>query len=80
MTFWCFYCQLWTYFTPFSNVSIVDFEQGNGSWVTSIISGYCKSDKKVSLTIVGKFYNQANLSELTNIYSPKIIRNPIAKF
>ena len=27
-----FYCQLWTYFTPFSDVSIVDFEQVNVSW------------------------------------------------
>ena len=29
--FWCFYCQLWTYSTPFSSVSIVDFEQVNAS-------------------------------------------------
>ena len=28
---WCFYCKLGTYFTPFSNVSIVDFEQVNVS-------------------------------------------------
>ena len=26
--------QLWTYFSPFSNVSIVDFEQINISWVS----------------------------------------------
>ena len=25
-SFWCFYCEFWTYFTPFS-VFIVDFEQ-----------------------------------------------------
>ena len=30
-----FYCQLWTYFTPFSKVSIADFEQVNVSWVTT---------------------------------------------
>ena len=28
-SFWCFYCQL---FTPFSSVSIVDFEQKNVSY------------------------------------------------
>ena len=28
--FGCFYC--WTYFTPFSRVSIVDREQVNVSW------------------------------------------------
>ena len=33
---WCFYyCSLWTYFTSFSGVSIVEFEQANVSL------GYC---------------------------------------
>ena len=32
-SFWCFYCQFWAYFTRFSVVSIVDFEQVNVSWV-----------------------------------------------
>ena len=32
-SFWCFYCELWTYFTPlFSSDSIVDFEQVNVGW------------------------------------------------
>ena len=26
VSFWCLYCQLWTYLTPCSSVSIVDFE------------------------------------------------------
>ena len=25
-TFWCLYCQLWTYFTPCSDVSVLNFE------------------------------------------------------
>ena len=29
--FWCFYCLIWTYATPFSSVSCVDFEQVNVS-------------------------------------------------
>ena len=33
---WCFYCYLWTYFTPFSSLSIVDFGQVNVSWVSSL--------------------------------------------
>ena len=33
MSFCCFHCYVWTYFTPCSNVSIVDFEQVNISWV-----------------------------------------------
>ena len=28
-SFWCLRCNLWTYFTPFSSVSIVGFEQIN---------------------------------------------------
>ena len=36
MTWWtlfqCIYCQLWTYFTPFSSVSMVDIEQVNVWW------------------------------------------------
>ena len=28
---WCFCRKPWTYFPPFSNVSIVDFEQANAS-------------------------------------------------
>ena len=30
--FWCFYCSLWTYFTPFSKASIAYFEQVNDRW------------------------------------------------
>ena len=36
-SFWCLYYQLWTYFTTFSNVSIVDFEQVNASWEVIMI-------------------------------------------
>ena len=35
-SFWCFYWQLWIYFTPFSCVSIVDFEKVNASWIISL--------------------------------------------
>ena len=35
MSFWCFYWKLWTYFTPFSSVSIVEFEQVNVNWEVS---------------------------------------------
>ena len=28
-SFWCLYCYLWTYFSPSSSVSIVDFDQVN---------------------------------------------------
>ena len=30
--FWCLYCYLWTYFTPCSSVSIVNFEHVNADW------------------------------------------------
>ena len=31
-SFWCLYCQFWTYFTSLSNASIVDLEQVNICW------------------------------------------------
>ena len=38
-SFWCFYCQLWTYFSPISRVSIANYELVNVSGVTHI-GGY----------------------------------------
>ena len=34
--FWCFYYLLYAYFTYFSSVPIIDFEQLNVSWVVGI--------------------------------------------
>ena len=31
-SFWWFYCKLWTYFTPFSSVFIVEFDQVHVTW------------------------------------------------
>ena len=39
-SFLYFYRQLGTYFTPFSSVSIVDFEQVNVSWVQNKVPLY----------------------------------------
>ena len=33
-SFWCFYCELLTYFTSFPRASIIDFEQVKVSWIT----------------------------------------------
>ena len=35
---WYLYCQLWTYFTPCSSVSVVKFEHVIASWVGPIYS------------------------------------------
>ena len=35
-SFWCFYCELGTYFTPCSSVSIVNFEHVTAGWVISL--------------------------------------------
>ena len=32
-SFWCLYCKLWTYFTPCSSVSMVNFEHVNAGRV-----------------------------------------------
>ena len=31
-SFWCLYCQLWTYSTPCFSLPVVNFEQVNTSW------------------------------------------------
>ena len=36
----CFHCQLWTYFTSWSSVSIVNFEQVNAGWIALSHNGY----------------------------------------
>ena len=41
-SFWYLYCWLWTYFIPFSSVSIVNFEQVNAGW------------ESVQVTVCGK--------------------------
>ena len=35
---WCPFCWLWTYFTPFSSVSIADYEQVNVCWEKLVMS------------------------------------------
>ena len=40
-SFWCLYCQLWTYFTPCSSVSIVNFEHVNIEWVSCLNPASC---------------------------------------
>ena len=39
-SFWCFYCSLWTYFTTFSGVFIVDFKQVNVGWADVCLAKY----------------------------------------
>ena len=49
-SFWCFYCCLWTYFTPFFRFYIVDYEQVNVSEADSfcdLILAWKKHDIKL---------------------------------
>ena len=46
-SFWCSYCQMWAYFTPSSNDSIVEFEQVNVSW--AILKRRYYSPKLISI-------------------------------
>ena len=51
-SFWCLYCVLWTYLTPCSSVSIINFEQINTGRVRNIL--------KVEIFIIifwPKFFN-----------------------
>ena len=48
-SFWCLYCWLWTYFTPCSVVSLVNFEQVNAGW----------DDSSFQLSVSSKTPNQS---------------------
>ena len=43
-SFWCLYRLLWTYFTSYSSVSIVNFEQVNAGW--GVFSGIFQKEVK----------------------------------
>ena len=49
-SFWCIYCELWTYFTPFSSVFTVDVEQVNVYWEFLTL---CENPEKI---VVGMFF------------------------
>ena len=53
-SFSCLYCELWTYSTPCSSVSVVNFEQVNYGWVSSSINccGFCP----VELLLISSVY------------------------
>ena len=36
MSFWCLYCQFWTYFRPYSTGSIVNFDYVITGWVVNL--------------------------------------------
>ena len=39
-SFWCLYCQFWTFSTPYASVSIVNFKQVNADWVRNLSNTY----------------------------------------
>ena len=66
-SFRCFYCWLWTYFTPFSSVSIINFEQVNVSWI------YC--DVKFIININLKHFRKHFALHIQKAYSVKFLNN-----
>ena len=58
-SFWCLYCQLWTYFTFCSSVPIVKFEKVNSDWV--FLKKQCLTKKVLKTFFSLKF--------LTNLFS-----------
>ena len=71
----CFYYKLWTYFTPYSNVSIVDFGHVNVSWDSAPIY---KEEKDISSRNVPA-QNLSNARESLcsqNVHSPTFLELP----
>ena len=74
-SFWYLYSLLGTYFTPFSTVSIVDFEQETVCWVTinfwnHFISIYI-TDQKILMNLL--IYPKGNLQYFEKIRNRKKI-------
>ena len=68
-SFRCRYCELWTYLTPYSNFSVVNFEQVNGSWtVVWVKHGLQKYLEKVINLQSFKLY----IDDTTTIANKKI--------
>ena len=63
-SFWCLYCYLWTYFTPCSSVSIVNFEHVIAGWVGN----------KIIRSVHGTHHVLRNFS-IINIYKNQKILN-----
>ena len=54
-SFWYLYCQLWTFLTPCSSVSIVNFEQVNAVWESNgVIYCFCFVYLNLDVTYVFK--------------------------
>ena len=47
--FWCLYCWLWTYFIPYSSVSIVNFEHVIADWESIILPQFWSLPEKIIL-------------------------------
>ena len=54
VSFWCFYCKLWAYFTPCSSVFIGNFEQVNASWEKGIFT-YIPAYQPIMFNVIGKW-------------------------
>ena len=65
-SFWCFYCWLWTYFTAFSRVSIVDSKLINVSCVFLLI--FILLPVQLYWNNIGSNYSLFNLLIYLNIF------------
>ena len=81
-SFWCFYCKISTYFTPFSSVSIFDFEHML-AWIIQVLSNLNLSRtmlflKKAILKIKLKIKRVILLQNVC-LNCPRIYTNPLAE-
>ena len=59
-SFWCLYFQLWTYFTPCSSVSTVNFEHVNADWEPSYLI------KRVMIKLHKVTLHRIKIAEITD--------------
>ena len=71
MSFWCFYCQLGTYFTSFSSVCIAGFKKVNVSRILKKI--WEKNQLSLALQTLGTIFKpiSGQFAILTPLKTPK---------
>ena len=71
-SFWCLYCWLWTYFTSFSSVSIIDLERVNVCWSNNAVFTLktFQIERNFCQLIWLKFLSIKFLCSLRGLYNP----------
>ena len=73
-SFWCLCCWLWSSFTPFLNVSIINFEQANVGRESISLK------VKIRSIIFHDFFAMTNRNSLSEVFCKKVVLKIFSEF